>query len=416
MQIGRDRKFSLNHNKRMDNKDSKEQLFDHSVDKVVDEKVQDLLTNKKWKTIVETIVETTVDCKTVDCKDIKEEKILELEISNQTVSEQNESSKIINNKMDKFTLWKLQLPPTCIEVKMLLASKNGHDRDQYIFFDEIPHKYYIWDKENEASVGNLISVTGFVGSYHHHFDADNVIPIMMQKSNFKTKHPELLNMSVDQIKAFWAKNGKDAADLGTIMHRQIELFYNCASEDDVKQPTPEYEFFLDWHQSIPVKKRWTPFRTEWRIWCQELQLTGTIDMIFVPDLSKPNEIIIYDWKRSKDISKDGFGRKMKKPFHKFPDSNFYHYSLQLNMYKYLIEKHYGFKVVGMFLGVFFPKNGKYQIEEIEDNLQSEIAVAVAQRLKEIGAMNALKTVNEKDINEKEINDKKIKNNDKEINK
>ena len=39
-----------------------------------------------------------------------------------------------------------------------------------------------------------------------------------------------------------------------------------------------------------------------------------------------------------------------------PDTNYWHYSLQLNTYKYMLEKNYGEKVVGMYLVCLHPNN------------------------------------------------------------
>ena len=43
-----------------------------------------------------------------------------------------------------------------------------------------------------------------------------------------------------------------------------------------------------------------PYRTEWMIFDEDLKLAGSIDMVYEnPD----GTLSIYDWKRSKDISK-----------------------------------------------------------------------------------------------------------------
>jgi len=49
-----------------------------------------------------------------------------------------------------------------------------------------------------------------------------------------------------------------------------------------------------------------------------------------------------------------------------PDTNFWHYALQLNTYKTIIEEKYGAKVVGLCLVCLHPDNanGSYQIIEV----------------------------------------------------
>ena len=47
------------------------------------------------------------------------------------------------------------------------------------------------------------------------------------------------------------------------------------------------------------------------------------------------------WKRCKDISKNGWGKyALTESIDYIPDSNFWHYTLQLNMYKYILESKY----------------------------------------------------------------------------
>ena len=81
-------------------------------------------------------------------------------------------------------------------------------------------------------------------------------------------------------------------------------------------------------------------------------------------------IDIYDWKRSKEI-------KCSNKFQKFstksyvshlPDINFTHYSLQLNAYKYILEKNYDLKVSNMFIVCLHPdnKNENYLLFPIKD--------------------------------------------------
>jgi hypothetical protein len=49
-----------------------------------------------------------------------------------------------------------------------------------------------------------------------------------------------------------------------------------------------------------------------------------------------------------------------------PDTNFWHYSLQLNTYKALIEKNYGKTVTSMVLVCLYPENQSYQLLKVPD--------------------------------------------------
>ena len=105
-------------------------------------------------------------------------------------------------------------------------------------------------------------------------------------------------------------------------------------------------------------------------------LAGSIDMVFknVDD----DTYSIYDWKRTKEIKKYGFGKKGKYSMHNYHDCNFTHYSLQLNIYKYILEKYYGIKIRDMFLICMHPTYVTYQKYQTLD-LQEEVTIIMSAR-------------------------------------
>ena len=137
-------------------------------------------------------------------------------------------------------------------------------------------------------------------------------------------------------------------------------------EDD---DTLEWGYFKKFHQDhINLK----PYRTEWMVWDNELKFAGAIDMIFE---NEDGTLSIYDWKRTKDISKIGFKGESAttKCIEHLPHSKFWHYSLQLNTYKYLLEKNYDKIIKDMYLIRLHPnnKNNTYEKLKVPD-LSDEI--------------------------------------------
>ncbi len=65
---------------------------------------------------------------------------------------------------------------------------------------------------------------------------------------------------------------------------------------------------------------------------------------------------------------------MRPPLQHLPDSNYFHYALQLNLYRYVLESEYGFRVSGMFLGVVHPLSAPLCLEI--PRLDAEIASIV----------------------------------------
>ena len=47
-----------------------------------------------------------------------------------------------------------------------------------------------------------------------------------------------------------------------------------------------------------------------------------------------------------------------------PDSNYWQYSLQLNMYKYILESKYGIRVDNLCLVAFYPEQEHCQVHQV----------------------------------------------------
>lgn len=261
----------------------------------------------------------------------------------------------------------------CATHSNYLATKNAHPRDKDIEFDEPTHIYTC------AGEGGYTSVTTFNHQHFDHFDADKIIDKMMRGRNWYPGGSKYFGMTKDEIKAQWAASGTDASTRGTQMHYDIECFYNDSAFQEAfpdrahEFPLPvndsvEYQYFKNFQRDYGAKLK--PYRTEMMIYDRDLRLAGSIDMIYENERA---ELEIYDWKRSKGISKEAFGNKraLTPCIDHLPDSNFWHYSLQLNTYKAIIEKNYGKQVTGLYLVCLHPDHPDYQRIQCAD-LQSEI--------------------------------------------
>jgi len=255
-----------------------------------------------------------------------------------------------------------------------LAKKNTHPRDEFITFDEGPHIYTVHGKQGFTSVTTW---------NHHHFsefDADSIIDTMLRGRKMRDPTYKYYGMSREQIKADWDKNRDCAALAGTQMHYDIECFYNKC---DVQNNSVEYKWFQRFVADFPEL---TPYRTEWCVYYEELKLSGSIDMIFEnPD----GTLQIYDWKRCKEISyENGFGKTAITPcIAHLPDTNFWHYTLQLNVYKNILEHKYGKQVTALYLVCLHPDNPYKTYDRIEvPVLKTEISDLFEVRRKEVADM------------------------------
>ena len=215
-----------------------------------------------------------------------------------------------------------------------LAVVNAHPRDARITFDEPTHKYTIDGSKYD------ISCTGFVHSFFGHFDADKVIANMMRGKNWKEGN-KYWGMTPQAIKAGWDANGKAASEAGTRMHLDIEHYYNASPIGNVGGDEwsvlegVEWNYFMKYETKFRISGGYVPFRTEWLVFYEEIRLAGSIDMVY----KKPDgTIAIYDWKRAKEIKTENPYQKGLDPLDHLPDTNYWHYTLQLNIYASILMK------------------------------------------------------------------------------
>ena len=129
------------------------------------------------------------------------------------------------------------------------------------------------------------------------------------------------------------------------------------------------------------KYRLKPYRTEWMVFHEELRLAGSIDMVFERD-DGSGILEIYDWKRCREITKASpWGKFSTNPvIEHLPDTNYWHYCLQLNTYKAIIEEKYDKKVGALYLVCMHPDNKRKNFERIKVvDLSSEIGDLFEQR-------------------------------------
>ena len=105
-----------------------------------------------------------------------------------------------------------------------------------------------------------------------------------------------------------------------------------------------------------------------------LHVAGTADLV----VKSGNDIDILDWKSSKEIKKKSYFNSAKKknimmkfPLNNLMDSNFYHYSLQLSLYGYMLQrKNPDFNIRSLTI-VQIPKDGEikeYPVEYLKDDV------------------------------------------------
>jgi len=293
-------------------------------------------------------------------------------------TEEGQEQKKKNNAQQGFMIYNsYEVPETCCTEVLLLEKKNPHVRDKHIAFEDASHKYYI-----KGSTERYVSVSGLAHDYFQRFDAPVVASRMIARHDFThnekySKYQQYLGdatreETVQMICKSWEENAHIAATLGTDLHRFIELGYNDMPTEN-KEKHPERMYVLEFKQKME-KLGYTPYRTEFKLWDEDHKVAGMIDMLFYHE--ETGKFEIFDWKRSKEIKMSGF-RKGTGPCAQLQDCNYIHYTLQLNSYRWLLEKNYGIMVDKMVIVVFHPSNDSYvefELADMQDIIEDILAI------------------------------------------
>jgi hypothetical protein len=277
----------------------------------------------------------------------------------------------------------------------VLQKINAHDRDKNIHFFEEGHKYTIISDPDST----YTSVTTWNHSHFPHFDADDIIKKMITSKNWKPGH-KYWGQTPEQIKELWDTNKNSVSGAGTDMHYEIECFMNNPNLTSGYTHQTLYDEYLKNTSSFHLSKEWSyfieyirdtpdfkPYRTEWTVYNEDLKLAGSIDMVYEnPD----GTLNIYDWKRSKNITPvNNFNKyALTYAISHLPDSNFWHYALQLNTYKAILEEKYNKTIKDLYLVRLHPDAEEKTYELIAlPNLQKEIKELFEERKQQISHQN-----------------------------
>lgn len=256
-----------------------------------------------------------------------------------------------------------------------LKNINSHERDSLIKFYTYGHRYEILtDKKTRYT-----SVTTWVHEHFPKFNADEIIQKMFTSKNWGPQH-KYWGMSADEIKASWKNSGQNSCTMGTNLHEKIELFMNnsecCPNYSlgdlleknrEEENSSIEWQYFLNFAQDY---KHLKPYRTEWMIFDEDLKIAGSIDMVFE---NEDGTLSIYDWKRCKEINMDNNWNKFatNEIISHIADTNYWHYSLQLNTYKAILERKYNKIVKELYLVKLHPDDPNRTFELIEVPILTE---------------------------------------------
>lgn len=244
--------------------------------------------------------------------------------------------------------------------KMATFLDSGiYQQDEFIDFEPEEHIYTYGGQDR------LLPVSSLIAYFFEEFDA---LATAERKS-------ERYHISVEESLEQWDRIGRIASEVGTFVHLQTENYFqrgffesSCPFTFNGKTEEisieREKQHFLHFIEDYRIK----PYRQEWPVYDKELNIAGTIDLIC---READGEFTIYDWKRSGKVVNaqgapivEGFGGKRGFNGVNLPDTAFYHYCIQQNLYRYILETHYGISIKAMNLVVLCPDYSTYYVASV----------------------------------------------------
>ena len=242
------------------------------------------------------------------------------------------------------------------------------------FYDE-KHEYFIDGNRVSKSATKLIS------NCKKPFETDY----------WAQKKADERGITKAEILAEWAYKSKLSTEKGTIFHAYVE---NYLSNKVFPYPTSRVLSVPEFAGIDPVKERFDrltklfdvfysdirgkliPVKSEYVIGDPELDIAGMVDQIFYN--KKSGLLEIWDWKTNKEIAASNRYQKFKSPIAHLDECDLNAYSLQLNIYKYLVTKHTGLEFGHCYLCWFNEENDKYKIIKCHDfGREAQILLGIA---------------------------------------
>lgn len=236
-----------------------------------------------------------------------------------------------------------------------LAAEHAHPRDARVTFEEASHVYSV----DGAPVGT--SVTGMLkGVEREPFDAEAVAAALATRPSRKYNagkdaEGKLLPLDKQAILDMWTAR----RDLGTDLHGKIERALNglpveFGREDASCDNRAEFAQFEAWMAASGLQ----PWRTEWVIFDEAADVAGSVDLVARNPAT--GKFVIVDWKRcAHGEGESGFaahywGHTMLPPADALQECKLSHWALQVNIYRMILEAHYGLEVEAMMMVVLYP--------------------------------------------------------------
>ena len=244
--------------------------------------------------------------------------------------------------------------------KSKITKQNGN-----IAFEEEAHIYYDVTRPDQK----FISVTTLIHTFTNPFDKEfwssyKALEKLLSKDDWAIEKKSLLstkkfdkvllemyeisendfNREQQAILDAWDEENRKSCERGTKIHSDLEnSLYGKRQDIDLAkyQIGGKFECIKD-HNELDLEYGVYPEYLIHRVSEDgKLRIAGQIDLL----VKKGNKIIIADYKTNKEIKTKSFydknkktSEKMKYPLNNLDDVNYWHYTLQLSTYAWMIQK------------------------------------------------------------------------------
>lgn len=248
---------------------------------------------------------------------------------------------------------------------------NTHENDARITFIDEGHRYFLDDIRPEQLVSVTTLISRFVPDRFQEFIVNR---IQGSKRWWDDPTYDYYSLSAAEIITKMSSKGRSATEAGSYLHDTIHRYYSLM---DLPEPLmEEFDYFEQFKKDYA---HFVPVRSEWTIFHREALIAGSIDMLYWD--SKAEKFVIVDWKRVKQMNFKG-GDECIYPVEGFKSCNHVKYSLQLNLYKYILVQEYGLDVGDIMIVQIHPRFDNYKTYMIDD-LQEVIDKMVTCRRAEV---------------------------------
>lgn len=183
-----------------------------------------------------------------------------------------------------------------------------------LYFTEEGHEYH------HKNGQKYISCTQIISQYKEKFDSDKMSRIIAKKRG----------VSQEEILLEWKKAEKDGTEFGTLIHKNIESYFNTKKCDERILP-----MVGDLHLKLAYRLEDSYF--EQLVWNEKFMICGTADLVNIDG----DYFDIFDYKTNKKFnmeSKYSNPLMFKYPLENMEINEYNVYSLQLSMYARFVKE------------------------------------------------------------------------------